>query len=290
MIGFTRRPQPLDIDDTIKLLATDPRQRAASFPLEREIRLFQFKTWIYFPETEMVHMAGRIVGTLYLMRLAHGIPFNSLRNVPEKILSSAEYQRLFKHTDYQSLFDEIIGAYGGWERLLDTKAPKNFEEELERRFATSETVRQMIDYRYRYLAHGGMNPQEANITHSEFYRWNDAANKLSWKTIRSRWQSNKESAVFLYTSENFDFRPPLLLTMGFLTTLSEQVADRKRILKFFGYAACVQETLNAAGFGSSKVKIPASVKRIRPPTKPLSDEERNRMLDYTSKRNEMRSS
>jgi hypothetical protein len=69
MIGFTRRPQPLDIDDTIKLLATDPRQRAASFPLEREIRLFQFKTWIYFPETEMVHMAGRIVGTLYLMRL-----------------------------------------------------------------------------------------------------------------------------------------------------------------------------------------------------------------------------
>jgi hypothetical protein len=96
MIGFTRRPQPLDIDDTIELLVTDPHQRPASFPFEREIRLFQFKIWIYFPETEMVHMAGRIVGTLYLMRLTSGIPVESLRPTPPRILSSTDYQRLFK--------------------------------------------------------------------------------------------------------------------------------------------------------------------------------------------------
>jgi hypothetical protein len=290
MIGFTRRPQPLDIDDTIKLLVTDPRQRAASFPFEREIRLFQFKTWIYFPETEMVRMAGRIVGTLYLMHLASGISVESLRHVPEKILSSTDYERLFENADYQSLFDEIIGIYGGWERLLDTKTPQDFDDELKKRFDTSETVCQMIGYRYRYLAHGGTNSREANISHSEVYRWKGPTNKLSWKTIRSRWQANKQSAVFLFTSENYDFRPPPVLTMGFLGTLSHEAADTKRILKFFGYAAYVQEMLNAAQPGSSNVIIPSTVKRIRPPTRPFSDEERNRMLDYASDRHKMRKS
>jgi hypothetical protein len=290
MIGFSRRPTTLDIDDTVELLVTDPRKRPASFPFEREIRLFQFKTWIYFPESEMVRMAGRIVGTLYLMRLAHGIPVSSLRSVPEKIISTADYQRLFKDANYQSLFDEVIGAYGGWECLLDTKAPGDFDEELESRFTTSETVCQMIGYRYRYLAHGETNSQEANISHSEFYRWKDPTNKLSWKTIRSRWQANKQSAVFLFTSENYDFRPPPVLMMGFLACLSEEAADRKRILKFFGYSAYVQDTLNDAKPGSSNVRIPDSVKRIRLPTKPLSDEERNRMLNYASEKHKMKES
>jgi hypothetical protein len=269
MIGFPQRPQPLDIDDTVKLLITDPRQRAASFPFEREIRLFQFKTWIYFPETEMVHMAGRIVGTLYLMHLASGIPVRSVRPIPPRILSSTDYQRLFKSTDYQSLFDAVIGAYGGWEQLLDTKTG-DFDEELKKRFNDSETVCQMIGYRYRYLAHGGINAREANITHSEVYRWKDPnpTEKLSWRTIRSRWQANKGSAVFLYTSECFSFRPPWVRSMGSLGTLSHEAADTKRMLKFFGYAAYVQETLDDAGqLGSSSVKIPASVKRIRPPTR-----------------------
>jgi hypothetical protein len=196
MIGSTSSSTALDIDDTVKLLVTDPRQRAASFPFEREIRLFQFKTWIYFPEMEMVRMAGRIVATLYLMRLAQRIPVESLRSIPEKLVSSTDYQRLFKNADYQNLFDAVIGAYGGWERLLDTKAPQDFEKELKKGFDASETVCEMIGYRYRYLAHGGTNSREANISHSEFYRWKHPTEKLSWRTIRSRWQANKQSAIF----------------------------------------------------------------------------------------------
>jgi hypothetical protein len=189
------------------------------------------------------------------------------------------------------MFDEIIGAYGGWEHLVDAKAPEDFDKELEKRFVSSETVSQMIGYRYRYLAHGGTRPQEANISHSEFYRWKDPTNKLSWKTIRSRWQANKESAVFLFVSENYDFRPPRLLSMGFLSGLSGEAADSKRIMKFFGYAAYVQKTLDDAGqLGSFKAQIPASIKPIPPPTKQLSDEERNRMLNYASEKEKMRDS
>jgi hypothetical protein len=53
MIGFTRRPQPLDVDDTIELLATDPGQRAASFPFERESSkpgfIFRKLKWCTWP-------------------------------------------------------------------------------------------------------------------------------------------------------------------------------------------------------------------------------------------------
>jgi hypothetical protein len=41
----------LDLNDTIDLLASEPSQRQPAFPFEREIRLYQFQTWIYFPAT-----------------------------------------------------------------------------------------------------------------------------------------------------------------------------------------------------------------------------------------------
>jgi hypothetical protein len=46
-------------------------------------------------------------------------------------------------------------------------------------------VCKMIDYRFRYLNHGGTDRKQANISHSEFYRWITGPT-LSWRKIRER--------------------------------------------------------------------------------------------------------
>jgi hypothetical protein len=273
----------MDINETIELLTADPQRRPPTFPFEREIRLFQFKVWIYFPTSpEMVRMAGRIVASWYLMHMESGVlPYDGLWDIPEEPRSAAEYEKLFKKPDYRALFDAVIGEYGGWARLVETLAPSEFDESCRRRIEASETVRKMIDYRFRYLDHGGSDRQKANISHSEFFRWTDKKPPLSWRTIRQRWQAARQSAAFLYASENFDFTPREIRQMAFLRSLSGDAQNMTRIRKFFGYAAYISEKLS--GSSDVTIDIPSRVRRRRPPTKPLTDEEKERMQKYDNR-------
>jgi hypothetical protein len=63
----------MDINATIEMLIRDPENYQPTFPYEREIRLYQFQTWIYFPEPEMemVEMAGSLAAAKYLARREH---------------------------------------------------------------------------------------------------------------------------------------------------------------------------------------------------------------------------
>jgi hypothetical protein len=259
----------MEIEQTIDLLLSDPTKRAPDFPFEREIRLHQFQTWIYFPDIEIVQMAGRIVATLLLMHHELGIPYTSIRPLPERKIFSVAYAQLLTQPKYQQLFDAVIGEYGGWGQLLFTYTPIQFDDELKKRINAAETVCKMMDSRFRYFAHGGENSKQANIRHSEFYRWKEPGAKLSWKTIRSRWQANRESAAFLYVSERFEFSPAKFWSMGFLSSLADAAADIARIRKFFGYAAFVIDTLREHFPDQFPIQIPNSVKRRRPQTKPL---------------------
>jgi hypothetical protein len=293
VVQLTPTPKiKMDINDTIDLLVSSPQQRAAAFPFEREIRLYQFKVWIYRPKPlDMVNMVGQIIATLYLRHIQAGMPKNLLRSIPNQDpLTTRDYVRLFNNPRYRKLFDAVVGEYGGWENLVYVSSPEAFDDELSRRMETTETVCKMIDYRFRYLDHGGPDPQKANISHSEFYRWSDKQQPLSWKTIRSRWQANRESAPFLYASENYDFAPPPFGRMGFLYSLSAAADERQRIQKFFGFAAYIIDKLDPKG--QSTIVIPSHIKRRRPPTKPLTDEELQRMSKYEdrSEREKMRRS
>jgi hypothetical protein len=279
----------MDLNDTIELLTSAPPAREPSFPFERAVRLFQFQTWIYYPmpSEDMVQMAGQIVATEFLQMMELGVPYTSLKRHEKKVDSRA-LGKFLKDPEYRLLFDSVIGKTGGWSHLLYTLEPSEFDERIRKRRETAETVCKMIDYRFRYLDHGGADQEQANISHSEFYRWKESNPKLSWRTIRTRWRENKESAAFLYASENFDFTPIPIMRMGFLSRLVNRARDVARIRRFFGYVAYVIESLETGMSGQSKFRIPRHVKRIRPQTGPLTEEEQNRMLAYKAERDEMR--
>ena len=161
----------MDLNDTIELLVSARLARPESFPFERAVRLFQFQTWIYYPTSsgDMVRMACPIVATKFLQMMELGVPYKSLRQ-HEKKVSSDLLREFLKRPDYRMLFDSVIGKYGGWTHLLDTLEPSEFDERMSKRIENAETVCKMIDYRFRYLDHGGTDLAQANISHSEFYQ------------------------------------------------------------------------------------------------------------------------
>jgi hypothetical protein len=281
----------MDINATIEMLIRDPENYQPAFPYEREIRLYQFQTWIYFPEPEMemVEMAGSLAAAKYLARREHQLVPH---NVFAKEAGSIVMKTLLKDAKYRELFDATIGEYGGWSELVRRLQQIDFNRELSQRIEVAETVCRMIDYRFRYLDHGGTDKREANISHGEFYRWKMDP-KLSYKTIRQRWSQSKQSAVFLYVSEHLGLRlSPRFRRIGyFFGGIEKDAGDSRYIRRFLGTCAYVGEKLQADDEGAEgDVRIPASVRRLRPKTQPLSEAELEKMSCYKIERDQMRAS
>jgi hypothetical protein len=59
--------------EAIQLLVNTAQREA--FPHEREVRLCQFQTWVYFPERspDWVSMAGSLMAVKYLNNLERGL-------------------------------------------------------------------------------------------------------------------------------------------------------------------------------------------------------------------------
>jgi hypothetical protein len=233
----------------------------------------------------MVKNAGRLAATKLLERIEK----NYLASRAKRRITAHRLEYLLENSDdYRALYDAVIARHGSWTRLLRTIPPREFDNEIRKRRETAETVCEMIDYRFRYLEHGGLNKQEANISHSEVYV--HASRKLSGRTIRSRWSNNKDSAVFLYVSEKHDFRfyPPGIRRRAFLDTLSKEVADLPKIRRFFGACAYVAERIDGPNSKTTTIRIPACIERLPPTTTRLSEEERLCVSDYKTKYQEMR--
>ena len=193
-----------DPTEAVQLLVSSAARSQQAFPYERQIRLCQFQTWIYFPEQSlgMVRMAGSLAAVKYLNIRERQLP----PTFAERAASTTELQRFLKDPIYKKLFDETFADYGTWtDFVLMLEEWLDFERELSERIKRAETVCKMIDYRFRYLDHGGADRQQANIIHSEFFRWKSDP-KLSGKTIRQRWSRNRRNAVFLYVSEGLRLR------------------------------------------------------------------------------------
>src|SRR5262249_44079310 len=172
-----------------------------AFPYEREIRLYQLRTWVFCPDPTIVELAAALCGAKYLKLLERKMTPGMLRHCKEQ--SSDDLARYLKDAKYGQLYDSTVGEYGGWSKLVEKQQRIDFAKELAVRDEVAETVCQMIDYRFRYLEHGGTDRQEANITHGEFFRWKGEP-KISWRTIRDRWSKSKPSAVCLYVTKRFD--------------------------------------------------------------------------------------
>jgi hypothetical protein len=224
-----------DFKRTIELLISDPEGSQLTFPHEREIRLYQFHTWIYRPESSIVELAGAFCGSQYLGELERKLTPLLLRNEEQ---DSTELKRFLKDKNYSKLYDATVGQYGGWLKFVRGLQRIDLRHEVLRSRDVAETVCNMIGYRFRYLDHGGTDRQQANISHSEFYRWKIGP-KLSWKKIRERWSKNKESAVYVYVNEHLRLKlSPNYHRMGyFFGGLSEDAANHLHIRRFFSVCA-----------------------------------------------------
>jgi hypothetical protein len=284
----------MDLSPTVSLLISDPSRKKDAFPFQREISLFQFQTWIYFPRplrSQMVKASSILAAARFLeLRRKKLIPMNRRADLSgfKKLLNDAEYGRLFEAT---------LCRKGGWIDLLSVPRPAEFDDAVQQRIKISNVVCNIIDYKFRYLDHGGADKRQAMTNRGEFYVWKKF--DVSWRTIRKHWQESKYGAVFLYVSEklglNFSPAPIGVASEKFTQTLYRQAQDVASIRKFFGTCAYVSEKISHYPKQESEdddddpfPAIPLSVERIRPQADPLSPHDLDLMSRFESEKVDMR--
>jgi hypothetical protein len=217
----------------------------------------------------MVRLAGSLAAAKCLCRRERKL----LESFKERSNASVEVKRLLRDPIYRALFDIAVEDLGTWTDLVLYVYGVDFQHLLNDRIKDAETVCRMIDYRFRYLDHGGQDRRQADISHSEYYCWKTKP-VVSWKTIRQRWSKNRMSAVFLYVNEKLGLRlSPNFDGVGFFSReISMDATALYHMRRFFGTCAYVSEKLrdDEAIDGSRKiVRIPKNVARVRPQTDPL---------------------
>jgi len=100
-----------DLNGTIELLISNPARSEPAFPYEREIRLYQLRTWVSCPDPAIVEMAAALCGAKYLKLLERKLTPRLLDLGKEQ--SSDDLKRYLKDVSYGKLYDSTIGEYGG---------------------------------------------------------------------------------------------------------------------------------------------------------------------------------
>lgn len=271
-----------DINHAVETLLGDWGE--PEMPFEHELFLYRFQTWIYFPKpASITHTAITLAAAVFLEEL--GRKYQKAKRPLTMTL-----ERCIADHGYRSLYDTALRTEGGWTALLREPSIADFDKQLRDRKVDADVVCDIIDYRFRYLEHGGKRKQDANISHGQFYRWKK--HRKSGRTIRSRWSNNKESAIFLYVNERLDqfMVPPEINGDGFIKSISAQAADQDRTAEYFGICKYVAKTLSGSDPNEQMVQIPSSAEPRRPNTTPLSQTEMKWMEDYASESDKMRTS
>jgi hypothetical protein len=260
---------------------------------ERPISLFQFQTWIYFPDDEnMVDTAGKLAAAAMLRKFerknTNFIPgLGRRKNVSSEVLI-----KLLKETEYGVLYNAFFGE-DGFTKLLKPYSLDQFNKNVDERCKAAKTVSEMIDFRFR-VRDQSLDAKHSNISRSEFYRWyQHPGGRLSWRTIRSRWKDNRRSAPFLYVNEKLfgsTFSPSLFDLIKTPKALRQGAAKLTEVKKFVGQSLYVAEKIGADILeeydGFADLQLPL----IRPETAPFRKGELAKMDDYEVKRDTMRSS
>ncbi len=190
-----------NVNEAIEHLVADYEDRTLN---ERAILLFQLQTWIYFPRGGLVDFAGVIAATHFLELYAR----QHFRETGPERNSARRLKSWLDDAPYCRIYDAFLKPFGGWTRLLRAPSLKSFGGHIERRRRKTSIVCDLIDYRFRYLVHGGQIRREANFSHRVFYCWKGDkidAGKLKGtplrRTIISRWSELQESAELVYVSD-----------------------------------------------------------------------------------------
>lgn len=208
-----------------------------------------------------------------------------------------EFKKLLDDPEYGRLFEATLCRKGGWIDHLSVLRPAEFDDAVQQRIKISNAVCDIIDYKFRYLDHGGMDKRQALTNRGEFYVWKKE--KISWRTIRKRWEESKYGAVFLYVSEKLGLKfapaPVDVTPEKFVQDLYRRAHDLAFIRKFLGTCAYVSEKISHYPKHESEdddddpyPAIPLSVGRIRPRTQPLSPGDLELMSRFEEEKVDMR--
>jgi hypothetical protein len=261
---------------------------------ERAISLFQFQTWIYFPDDEdMVDAAGKLAAAAMLRKFERKNT-NVITGMGRgKNVSSEVLIKFLKETEYGPLYNAFFGE-DGFTKLLKPYSPDQFNRNVYERCKAAKTVSEMIDFRFRVRDHENIDAKHSNISRSEFYRWyKHPGGPLSWRTIRSRWKDNRRSAPFLYVNEKLFgsiFSPSLFDLIKTPKALRQGAAKSAEIEKFVGQSLYVAKIIDADileeydGFASLQLPF------LRPETTAFRKGELAKMDLYEKTRDTMRSS
>jgi len=208
---------------------------------------------------------------------------------------------LTTHTGYADLFDVLfgigrhktgIGMIGSFTRLNLLPTYDEFSKVIIGHLETVGTISELMDYRFRYLDHGGVDKRLSNISHAWVYFWKGdiGRGKISPSTIQARWKAHKDSSIFVYVSEkhmqkDYEFSPLLLYNADFAEAVLKEIDDQERLLTYLGKCAYVAEMLGAAdGKETTAALFPPAVElpRVRPTTEPLSADDLERFSNYQS--------
>lgn len=158
------------VRDGIELMI---RARDEAFRHERLVRLYELQTWVYFPGNwAIVRTAVRLVGARLLDEAEKDYLTKHTDMEPG---TTATLRALLRRPNYRNLFDETVGAHGGWTNLRHEMSARGFDKERMARDEANMTVSELVDYRFRCLDHGGVKAQMANSAHACVFRWKDEA-------------------------------------------------------------------------------------------------------------------
>jgi hypothetical protein len=234
------------IRQAIELLVSDTNVEYAH---QRPIALFAFYAWTLFPRSSRKQQAARLLASVKLLRR---LEKKFANKISEKNSASALRKFLSKNA-FQSLYDQEIGPPGGWTRLATTMTYAEFDDEAEKRLADLHIVADLLDFRFKYLNHGGIK-RNGNIIHGHVFRWwqgrtpSDLPSMpgISRDSIQKRWKNNKMSAIFVYTAQRlgpqFGINP--LADNRFTATLIAEANNTEKLKRYFGKCRYVAHTLN----------------------------------------------
>jgi hypothetical protein len=246
-----------DLDDTITLLLG---RRKEEFPHEREIRLFQFQTWIWYP-AESLH-APNHAGRLAAAALLRNIETKRFPSMGRGTITLQKLQSLAKLDEYHLIFDAIIAPRGGWSStILHAIWPVAFDKRIRERTLHGKMVADLIEYRLRFVVNNLTPVQGSNISHAVFFKWR-SNKKVTARTIIQWWSRLKRSAVFVYLIEEHGFamRPPVVDDDQFLKNLLKPKISKMQLKKFFSMYAYASEKIADEAFIA---KIPERLKRTQ---------------------------
>jgi hypothetical protein len=262
------------LKDVVRLLT---HARKETFNGERAVRLFQFQTWILYPDKpQYLKWAGLSAAAKLLDRMEenHFVDEDDARrrkegeSAPLVILTDKPAQTIRRISTlgnidsvYRDIFDHFIAKRGGLLGLLNAPNTAEFDKAISARVDHVNIIADLIDYRLRCIQHGGggkrlASPQDcANHNHAMFFCWwptrsirgergKTPPNKsVSVRTMRTWWGKMQQSAIFLYLTQKHDFDqlPAAINSDFFADNLLRASKDKAELLRFFGVVPTSQK-------------------------------------------------